>query len=339
MLETRFQNLHDLARLPYFEVADGALQLADPSLGPVIDVHTHLALTYGGKTKIDLTAQHQCTQHFLPPDRAIDLDVYMNLNFSEDDLSRLRKDLVQGSITGGTMRRTHTTANLVRDMGHLGIHKSVLLAIDLPVLSRNSEDWLTACRGVESLICFGSVHALSPGKRKRLDALKALGAKGIKIHPTVQLVAPNNRLAMKIYALCGERDLPVFFHCGPVGIEPALGRRLTQVYLYEQAVAENPRTTFVLGHSGALQMQQGLDLCLRYPNVYLELASQSISNVRQILEEAPEGRVMFGTDWPFYHQAPGLAKVFMSTEGADALRRQVLHENAAKLLGLPTAQG
>jgi predicted TIM-barrel fold metal-dependent hydrolase len=56
--------------------------------------------------------------------------------------------------------------------------------------------------------------------------------------------------------------------------------------------------------------------------------------VRRILERAPEERVLFGSDWPFYHQAVPLAKVLLATEGAPRTRRRVLRDNAARLLGL-----
>jgi predicted TIM-barrel fold metal-dependent hydrolase len=131
--------------------------------------------------------------------------------------------------------------------------------------------------------------------------------------------------------------LPVLFHCGPVDIEPMLGRYFSQVRHYERAIAENPGTTFVLGHSGALQMEQALGFAKRYPNVYLELSSQSLTNVRRIVEEAPRERVVFGTDWPFYHQGVGLAKVLIATDGDDAARKAVLYGNAARLLGLGAA--
>lgn len=43
--ETYFPSHHELARLPYFERQEsGRLRLADRSIGPAIDVHTHLAL-------------------------------------------------------------------------------------------------------------------------------------------------------------------------------------------------------------------------------------------------------------------------------------------------------
>lgn len=160
-----------------------------------------------------------------------------------------------------------------------------------------------------------------------------MGAKGIKVHPAVQLVKPDADRCMALYRACGERDLPVLFHCGPVDIETPPQRYLSQVRHYERAIAECPGTRFVLGHSGALQMDEALGFARRYDNVWLELASQSVSHVRRLVEAAPTDRVVFGTDWPFYHQATGLAKVLIATDGDLDARRRVLHDNAAALLG------
>jgi|GEM_PF-4196779 hypothetical protein len=44
---TRFASHRDLARLRYFDIHDGRIVLADPAFGPSVDVHTHLALSYG----------------------------------------------------------------------------------------------------------------------------------------------------------------------------------------------------------------------------------------------------------------------------------------------------
>lgn len=46
----------------------------------------------------------------------------------------------------------------------------------------------------------------------------------------------------------------------------------------------------------------------------------------------PEDRLLYRTDWPFYHQALTLARVLIATEGSPELRRAVLHDNAAQLL-------
>ena len=334
MSETRFENLLDLARLPYFEAKDGALVLADPSLGPAIDVHTHLALAYVRPMSVDLGRAWPETEHYLPPSRAFDLDVYANKNFTPDDLRRLNRDLTLASVTSGGMRRTHTIPNLRREMGGLGVRQSVLLAIDFPVLSDNAGAWLAAARGSADFVVFGSVHPFRRGMTRELDRQVVLGARGIKVHPAVQSFRPDMDRALRLYRACGARGLPVFFHCGPVDIEPPLGRYLSQVRFYERGIAECPETTFVLGHSGALQLDEGLALARRYPNVWLETSSQSLSGVRRVVAEAPPDRIAFGSDWPFYPVAVPLAKVLLATEGDPALRRAVLHGNAARLLGL-----
>ena len=333
MTVTHFENLLDLARLPYFEVKDGLLALADPSLGPAIDVHTHLALSYVLPNRVDLQRLWPETEHYLPASGPVDLDVYANKNFTDEDLGKMRRDLTLASVTAGGMRRTHTLANLRREMEGLGVSASVLLAIDFPVLSDNAGTWLKAARGAPDFVVFGSVHPFRPHLERELDRQVALGARGIKVHPAVQNVRPDVDRALRLYRACGARGLPVLFHCGPVDIEPPLGRYFSQVRFYERGIAECPETTFVLGHSGALQLSEGLSLARRYPNVWLEVASQSLPGVRRILDEGPPDRILFGSDWPFYPVAIPLAKVLLATEGAEALRRAILHENATRLLG------
>ena len=67
------------------------------------------------------------------------------------------------------------------------------------------------------------------------------------------------------------------------------------------------------------------------------MSSQSLPGVRQICAEANPDRILFGSDWPVYHQALPLLKVLLATEGKPELRRKILYDNAAALLGLPAA--
>jgi len=332
-MNTRFDGHDDLARLPYFERrGPGRLALADPSLGPVFDVHTHLALAFLRPGQIDLEREHEHTLHYLPRERPLDLEVYANRCYSAEDLRRMKLDLTLLSLTDGGMRRTHTAANLLREMRDLGVARAVLLPIDLPLVSDNAGAFLERAAVHEELISFGSVHPLSLDLAGKLERQISLGARGVKVHPASQMIRPDHPRAMELYRLCGERGLPVLFHCGPVGIEPRAGRRRSQVRLYEAPVALHPRTTFILGHSGALQLDEALALAQRYPNVWLETASQSLTNVRRLLAEAPADRLLFGTDWPFYPLAVGLAKALLATEDDGVARRRLLYENAARLL-------
>ncbi len=331
----KFDNLLDLAKLPYFEVKHGRLALADPALGPVIDCHTHLALAYGPRpATIDLLAETPNVELYLRGDKPIDFDVYMNKNFAPHDLHAIERDMTKDTFGAGGMRATHTLPNLIRQMSDVGVTQSLLLPIDFPFWSKNSERWLQLTAGKNEIVCFGSVHPFQPRMRQRVRKLAEMGARGLKFHPAVQLVGPDAPRAMRLFRLCAEYKLPILFHCGPVDIETRMGRRLCQVKRYERAIAENPDVDFVLGHAGALQFEEAIAFGRKYPNVYYEIASQSLPAVEKLIDELPEGRLMMGSDWPFYHPAIGIAKVLVATERASSARRAVLYENAAKLFRL-----
>lgn len=329
-----FRDLADLGRLPWFRAHEDRVVVRDRSLGPIIDMHSHLALAYVLPLRIDHHRATSRTEYYLPSRRPIDLGVYANRNFSQHDLHELRQDLTLRSLGPRGMRATHTASNLAREMTELGITRSVVLPIDFPVLSSNAAHALSAARSDEKVIAFGSVHPYAHDVEAKLDEQLARGARGVKMHPTVQLVRPDDARAMRLYRACGERKLTVLWHCGPVGIEPRLGRYLSQVRFYERPIAENPRTSFVLGHSGALQLNEALALARRYPNVHLETSSQSVGAVRTIVDGADPDRIVFGSDWPFYHQAIALSKILIATEGRSRLRHKILYANAARLLGL-----
>ncbi len=333
-LPTTFTCLADLGRLPWFQAYDDRVVVSDESIGPVIDVHTHLALAYVRPMQLDLYRNARHTEHYLPSCCKLDLDIYVNKNFEPKDLSAMKRDLTLGSVRSSGMRKTHTVPNLLREMNELGVEHSVILPIDFPALSENWVHATSAAKTTEKLISFGSVHPYARNVRDKLDAQVARGIRGVKMHPAVQLVRADDPRAMTLYRLCGERNLPVLWHCGPVGIEPPLGRWLSQVRFYEKPIAENPKTTFILGHAGALQWEAALELTRRYPNVLVETSSQSLPALRRMVESMDNTRILLGSDWPFYHQAISLAKVLIATEGRADTRHRILYANAAELLGL-----
>ncbi|MDB4944357.1 MAG: hypothetical protein JWP97_3891 [Labilithrix sp.] len=333
---SRFSSLLDLTRLPWFSLSEeGRLVMSDPSVGPIADVHTHLALAYVRPISVDLHKLHPETEHYLPSCCAIDLDVYVNRNMSPEIVKALTKDLTLGSLGPRGMRATHTIPNLTREMDETGIRAANLLPIDFPFLSHNAETALGAAASTSGkLRSYGSVHPYAKKPDVKLQDQHKQGARGIKMHPSVQLVRPDNQRAMALYRMCGELGMTVFWHCGPAGIEPKLGQYLNQVKFYEGPIRDNPRTTFVLGHAGALQFDEALALHLKYPNVWLETSSQSLRNVTRMVNEADVTRVMHGSDWPFYHPAISLSKILIATEGRPEVRRRLLWDNASRLLQL-----
>jgi predicted TIM-barrel fold metal-dependent hydrolase len=334
---TVFDSTLDLARLPWFEVQGGnrLVVVDDGEVGPIIDMHTHLAMGYFRRLRVDLHASTPTTAYYLPLTLPVDLDAYSNENLDAAAMFAMKADVSVLGLTGAGMRTTHTAPNLVRDMRALGIVSSVVLPIDLPIGARNADHLLDVARRYPELLPFGSVHPLDRDAEARLDRQQADGAHGIKLHPNGQFIAPDHPKTVHLCGRCGARGLPVLFHCGPVGIEPAAARRRSQVARYERTIAENPDTTFVLGHSGALQFDEAIRYADRYPNTYFELSCLGLEALRQVLATVPPDRLLYGTDWPFYHQALTLARVLISTDDDRALRRAVLHDNAARLLARP----
>jgi predicted TIM-barrel fold metal-dependent hydrolase len=332
---TRFASTLDLARLPWFEVRDGnRLVTVDDSVGPIIDMHTHLALGYVRRLGVDLHRESAATAYYLPLTLPVDIDAYSNTNLDKASMFAMKLDVTALGLTGQGMRTTHTAPNLVRDLHDLGIAHAVVLPVDLPFGPRNSAAVLEATRGYPELLPFGSVHPMERDVDGKLARQKADGALGIKLHPNGQFIAPDHPKTVHLCSRCGAHGLPVLFHCGPVGIEPESARRRCRVARYEKVISEQAETTFVLGHSGALEFEAALAFADRYPNTYFEISCLGLSALRRVLESVPPDRVLYGTDWPFYHQSLTLARVLMATEGDSALRRAVLHDNAARLLGL-----
>jgi uncharacterized protein len=334
----RFASHHELARLPYFELRLGRLVLADPALGPSIDFHTHVANTYFVARQVDLARFYPETDLWLPMDAFVDLDVYANQNVTDAHRTRMVRSFFARSVLdpiGGGMRKSATFPNLVRDGGDLGITTSLVLPIEAPVFSHNAETQLRAVQGRTDVLCTGSVHPYARDPAGALDRQRALGARGLKLHPNLMMVRPDAPRAVELQRLAAERGMFVLWHCGPCGIEGWAAQQRSQVRYYERAIAEIPDGTFVLGHAGALQMEQALDLARRYDNVWLELSCQSLTSLRRILDRGPHDRLVMGSDWPMYHQAIPLAKLLIVTEGDPALRRRILYDNAARLLGLP----
>ena len=329
----RFPDRNGLAALPWFEIDAGELVVSDRSVGPVIDVHTHYCLPSLRHGVADMEAETPDSDLLLGRCCAHHLDVYANQCFTPRELSEMKRELVLGALRRRGKRLHHTAPNLARDMRSMGVERAIVLGIDMglgtaPHVGRT----LDVARRREDVIGFGSVH---PRRRKRREPFEEQlhrGARGIKMHPPNMRTRPDDPRAMELYRWCGELGLPVFWHCGPAGIEVGSAATFAQVPLYERAIRENPRTRFVLGHAGALQSREATALFKDLPNVWFDIASLGFHQLRELLAATGGERVLFGSDWPFYHPILPLAKVLIATEGRPSLRHRVLYENAARLL-------
>ena len=328
----RYETRAALAALPWFEIDGGEIVLADKTVGPVIDTHTHYALPTLSIHTIDMNRETPDSNLLMGPCCAHHLDIRANQCFGRAELEHMKRDLLLGALTGRGHRGDHTAPNLARDMRSMNIAHAFVLGIDLAIPNRHVHDTLVTVRARSEATGYGRVHPRSLRARERFEEQLHLGARGIKLHPPNQFFRPDAWYAKRIYRWCGEEGIPVFWHCGPAGIEPKISQAFAQVRYYERPIRELPGTDFVMGHAGSLQHREAIAIQRRYPNVWLEISGLSLGQLREVIAEADTDRVVFGSDWPFYHPVLPLAKVLIATQGRPVLRQKILHDNAARLL-------
>ena len=341
----RYRGYRGLAELPWFEIDNrGRLVLRDPDVPATIDLHAHLGMALLFASPFDMFARTDRVRHILDcdgttPGCELDLDVYINANFSPEALRTMRFDVLQNVLWGSASARTHTLANLVDEMDDLRIERAALLPISfgLPFGDNLADQWLDVlAQGPQKnrFIGGGSVYVGDPDWRTSLEEQASRGARVIKLHPATQRYFPDDPRAMEIYEACGELGLIVFLHAGRAGIEPSYTHQYTLIPGYEPMLAEHPGTNFILGHAGARDVEDAMVLGRRYSNAWLGIHGQGVTMLDRLIREVGWERLVFGSDWPFYHLAATLAKVLIVTRNDQDIRHAILRGNALRLLAM-----
>jgi len=339
----RYRGYRGLADLPYFEIdSDDRLRCIVEGLPPITDFHAHLGLSVLFAPSIDWGAKTQRVRHFLDCDAVkpgceLDLDVYVNANFTEQDLESLQWETVSQATWGSESAATHTIPNLLAEMDGVGIQRAVILpiALGLPFGDDSSEQWAAAIESsghADRLLAGATVHPRDPDALASLRLQVARGARVLKLHPAVQRFYPDSPELHPIYSECGRLGIPVFFHGGRAGIEPEYTHRYTLIRHYEGAVASHPQVQFVLGHAGARDVGDAIPFAIKHRNVWLGIHGQGITVLRELIDRVGAQRLLFGSDWPFYHLGASLAKVLIVTEGRPEERTAILQGNAESIL-------
>jgi predicted TIM-barrel fold metal-dependent hydrolase len=192
--------------------------------------------------------------------------------------------------------------------------------------------------------------SVDPWKGKRAieeieRAVRELGMKGAKFHPGIQAFYPNDPRFRELFAKVTELGVPALFHTGTnglgAGIKGGMGVRLdyTRPIYLDHLAADFPELTIIGAHPAWPWHEEMLAIIGHKANVYMDLSGWSPRYIPDaIMNEAKKrlsDRVLFGSDYPFILPERWLAD-FDSLEGfSPEVRKKILHDNAARLLGLP----
>ena len=340
-----FNGYRGLAELPWFALdVNGVLHNVADDMPAAIDMHCHLGMSLLLAPEVDLQKRTARVVHLLDCDATnpgcdLDLDVYINRNFSEQALNALWWGSAAQGLWGSASASTQTIPNLLFEMRTCGVERASIMpiAFDLPFGDDLTERWIEAIEiaGARERFILGcSVHPQDPARFEKLRGYAAAGARMIKFHPTMQRAYPDSDVMMELYSECYRLGLIVFFHCGRAGIEPESTHRYALPRHYEAAFKTYPDLQFVLGHSGARDVAEALPLAMRYANVWLDTHGQGVTTLDDMLKRTGGERMLFGSDWPFYHLAASLAKLLIITEGQPEKRFALLRGNAERLLAI-----
>lgn len=331
------KNLNGLSVLPYFILRENRLHLRKELFDfPIIDMHTHLGWHYLLTRPIDLARVSE-TRHFFPSDIPFQLERYTAYDFTPAAKKTCEYEVVRGAFDTRGYSATHTVPNIIAEMDRLNIEQSVLLAIDYPVISRNSSEYLEAAAAgpdtKKRLPVFISLHPLQTGKERLLKKYLIQGARGIKLHPQMQLFKASHRSTHRIYELAEQYGLPILFHTGLSPISPRWQKRFVLPEDYEKVFAGFPRTTFVIGHAGGAEgYEWAAAMANRYANVFVEISGQPPRGIEYLVSHMDTERILYGSDWAFYPMAIPLAKALLGTEKHKKIRKKLFRDNALKLL-------
>ena len=207
---------------------------------------------------------------------------------------------------------------LIEIMDNCGIHKSVLLAVDLFYCVNNNED-LSELEEVHKL--YYDAYLLHPNRfvlfagidpnrgEKGLkffdDCVLKYNFKGLKLYPPTGFEI-NDDIVYPYYERCQRYKLPVYYHVGP----SAKSMKNTSNYPNSVFDVANkyPGVIFILGHAGILHIDDSLEISKKHPNVYLEISGfqKEIEDYEYIrakfrrLFDLVPNQILFGTDWPLF---------------------------------------
>ena len=247
-----------------------------------------------------------------------------------------------------------TQAGLMDSMARAGIDYTLVLPVAThPRQVAHIND--TAARtnaqaagtGVLSLGC---IHPDLPGWREELGRVKALGLRGVKLHPVYQGVDFDDVRCLRILDRCGELGLLAVTHAGyDIGF-PGVARCTPRMVLRaRRTVGDVP---LVLAHMGGWRCWDEVEALLAGEDLFLD-TSFSLGAITPLpdgyyrpqdlpLMSPPDflrlgarfgwARILFGTDSPWDDQRAAVDRLKALPLPPDALE-QIFWRNALALLG------
>ncbi|MDI6711007.1 MAG: amidohydrolase family protein [Thermoanaerobacterales bacterium] len=172
-------------------------------------------------------------------------------------------------------------------------------------------------------------------------AVTELGLAGVSVDPYMHQMYCNDARYYPIYAKCTELGVPVEITAGPGAFVP--GAVIDHVApRYVDFVARDfPELKIIVSHGGYPWVAEMITVALRNRNVYFEISAyETMPGSDLYVKAANDGlidkKLLYASAHPFVNFRKCL-RTWDNLPFKDEVRRRVMYENAAQLLGLDLA--
>lgn len=197
--------------------------------------------------------------------------------------------------------------DLLRHLDENGFDAAVVLGVaPAPRLVERTNEWLRDLAAEHPrLIPFGSIHPDYPQPEAEVARLCQWGFKGLKVHPLIQQVEPDDPRWYRIYEALPP-GFVVLFHAG---YGTAEGHNRSTPQQMAKVHRDFPHLRMIIAHWGGLDQQDAVWEHLVGQDVYFDtscppgLSQFAPEYLTRFIQAHGAERILFGTDSPFGHIA------------------------------------
>lgn len=228
-----------------------------------------------------------------------------------------------------------TVSGLEASMAKGRVGACVVLNIATNAHQQHSvNDFAASINNNKTIFSFGSVFHGSEDALEELERIKALGLKGVKLHPDYQGFSVDDEKMKPIYKKISELGLITVFHAGlDYGFAPPYGatpEKLAKALKWFDSPVIAAHWGGVNCGDGVLERLCGKDI---YFDTSFGYSMMPKYYAEKILEKHGTDKMLFGTDTP-WHTADMEMRLLGSVGLSDCEMEKIKHINAEKLLNV-----
>ncbi len=232
-----------------------------------------------------------------------------------------------------------TFSSLTSSMSEAGVDISVILpVVTNPKQFESINRFSVEMNNRKEIIAFGGIHPDNESPEEKLDFIKSLGLKGIKLHPDYQGTYINDEKYIKIIRHAEKIGLVTLIHAGydvlsPNDIHCTPDRAIDMLEKVEAKKDNKIILAHLGGHKGAEENYE--KLCGH--NVWLD-TSYVLDKIEpqmliKMFEKHGFDKILFASDSPWGDQKK-FVKTLVNLDISQENKERLFHKNAECLLAL-----